>query len=216
MQYSLRKVILGLMLASLLGGSAWAQGRVATIDMRKVFDGYWKTKHAEAALKDRQADMEKEHKNMVDDWKKAKDDYQSLLSEANNQAISSDERDKRKKSAEDKLKYIKETEDSIAQYERQARTTLDEQRRRMVDNIVAEIRNIVNAKAKAAGFAMVIDTSAQTTSLTPVVLFSDNSNDITAPVLESLNVGAPPPETAKSDDKPPAKKDEKKKDEKKK
>ena len=34
---------------------------------------------AEAALKDRQTDMEKEDRNMVDDYKKVKDEYQGLL-----------------------------------------------------------------------------------------------------------------------------------------
>src|SRR6266699_1358183 len=117
----LRKILPGLLLIWLMSGSAWAQGRIATVDLRKVFDNYWKTKQADAALKDRAADMEKEHKNMLDDWKKAKEDYQGLLGSANDQAVSTDEREKRKKSAEDKLKYIKDTEDTIAQYEKQAR-----------------------------------------------------------------------------------------------
>jgi len=128
---------------------AFAQGRTATIDLRKVFDKYWKTIQADTALKDRAADMEKEHKNMLEDWRKAKEDYQSLLSKANDQAVSTDERERRKKTAEEKLKYIKDTEDTIMQYEKQARTTLDEQRKRMRDNILGEIRTAVNSKAKA-------------------------------------------------------------------
>ena len=42
-----------------LTGSAVAQNRMATVDLRKVFDGYWKKKQAEVALKERQTDMEK-------------------------------------------------------------------------------------------------------------------------------------------------------------
>src|SRR6516225_1514936 len=99
----LRRVLAVLLLLSLLGGSAMAQNRIATVDLRKVFDGYWKKRQAEAALKERQTDMEKEDRNMVDDYKKVKDDYQSLLSSANDQAVSAEERDKRKTSAEDKL-----------------------------------------------------------------------------------------------------------------
>src|SRR5215467_14673696 len=104
MKNVLLKLIAGWVLMLLLGSSAWAQGRIATIDLRKVFDNYWKTKQADAALKDRAADMEKEHKNMLDDWKKAKEDYQGMLAGANDQAVSSDEREKRKRSAEEKLK----------------------------------------------------------------------------------------------------------------
>src|ERR1035441_4512719 len=67
------KLVLPLLLVSLQGGSALAQGRIATVELRKVFDGYWKTKQADAALKDRAADIEQDHKTMLDDWKKAKD-----------------------------------------------------------------------------------------------------------------------------------------------
>ena len=148
MKRLLRKIVPLLLLVSLMGGSACAQSRIATVELRKVFDGYWKTKQADAALKDRAADIDKDHKNMIDDWKKAKDEYQTLLTEANNQTLSFEEREKRKKTAEDKLKQIKDSEEQITQYERQARTTLEEQKKRMRDSIVEEIRAAVNSKAK--------------------------------------------------------------------
>jgi len=116
MKNFLHKAILSLLMVFLLAASsAWAQGRIATIDLRKVFDNYWKTKQADTTLKDRAGDMEKEHKNMLEDWKKAKDDYNALLASANDQAVSSDERDRKKKSAEEKLKYFKDTEETIVQ-----------------------------------------------------------------------------------------------------
>jgi outer membrane protein len=214
MNWLLRKFLLGLLLVSIMSGSALAQGRIATIDLRKVFDNYWKTKQADAALKDRAADMEKEHKNMLEDWKKAKEDYQTLLNSANDQAVSVGERDKRKKSAEDKLKFIKETEETIGQYERQARSTLDEQRRRMRDSILVEIRGVLNARAKSSGYNLVVDTAAESINNTPIVLFSNNDNDVTEDILKTLNAAAPPdaPRTEeKKDSKSGEKKDEKKK-----
>ena len=207
------KWVLGLLLISLLSGSAWGQSRIGTVDLRKVFDGYWKTKQADAALKDRAADIEKEHKTMLDDWKKAKDEYQNLLGEANNQTLSLEEREKRKKSAEDKFKQIKESEDSITQYERQARTTLDEQKKRMRDSIVEEIRTTVNGKAKAASYALVIDTAAESANNTPIVLYSNNENDMTEAVLAQLNAAAPA-EALKTRDNKTDTKDDKKKDKK--
>jgi outer membrane protein len=211
----------GLLLFSLLSGSAYAQGHIATVDLRKVFDNYWKTKQADAALKDRAAEIEKDHKTMLDDWKKAKDEYQTLLGDANNQTLSFEEREKRKKSAEDKLKQIKDSEEAITQYERQARTTVDEQRKRMRDSIIEEIRAAVNSKAKSAGYALVIDSSAESgngnpsagTPGTPVFLYASSENDITDAVLSQLNAGAPA-ETPRTEEKPAAMKDDKKKDKK--
>lgn len=205
----LRRVIPGLLMLSLLGGSAMAQNRIATVDLRKVFDGYWKKKQAEASLKERQTDMEKEDRNMVDDYKKVKDDYQSLLTSANDQAVSPEERDKRKNAAEEKLRRMKEMEETIAQYERQARTTMGEQSQRIRSNILAEIRNVVNAKAKAAGYFLVVDSAAESVNTTPVFLYSSNENDITDAVLQQLNANAPA-DALKADDKTADKSDNKK------
>ena len=187
----LTRGVIGLFLVCLLSGPAMAQTKTATIDLRKVFDGYWKKKQAEAALKDRQTDMEKEDRNMVDDYKKAKEEYQSLLTGANDQAVSGEEREKRKTAAEEKLRRLKDMEENISQYERQARTTIGEQSQRMRSNILTEIRNVVNSKAKAAGVSLVIDTAAESINSTPVFLYSSSETDITESVLQQLNSTAP-------------------------
>jgi outer membrane protein len=201
-------MLLAALLAGVLTGPAWAQTRIATVDLRKLFDGYWKTKQADAALKERAADLDKEYKGLRDDYQKSKEEYQKLLVSANDQAVAAEERDKRKQAAEAKLKNIKETEEAVVQFERQARTTLDEQKRRMRDNIVSEIRTVVNAKAKSAGFALVVDTTAESVNGTPVVMFTSGENNLTDEVLSQLNVGAPA-ETAKPAEK---KKEEPKKE----
>jgi len=164
-------------------------------------------------LKERLADMEKEFKNMGTDFNKAKDEYQRDLAGANDQAVSQEERDKRKRAAEDKLKYLRDQEDTMRQYRAQATATLDEQGRRMRENILGEIRTLVNAKAKTAGYAMVVDTSADSAKGTPIVLFNTGENDITETILSQLNSTAPADVTkadAKKDDKKDEKKDPKK------
>ena len=195
---------------SLMGGTALAQSRIATVNLSKIFEGYWKTKQADAVLKDRAADMDKDFKAMMADYEKSKEDYQQLVSGASDQAVSADERDKRKKAAEDKLKSIKDAEDSIAQFRRTAAAKLDEQKRRMRDNILGEIRNVLNAKAKSGSYSLVLDAAGEATGGNSTVLYSDNSNDLTDAVLQELNTGAPPEATA-PDTKQPAKKDDKKK-----
>ncbi len=186
-----KKMIPAVVAMCLFGASAMAQGKIATIDLRKVFDGYWKTKQADGGLKERAADMEKEHKNMIEDLKKAEEEYRSVLASANDQAVSDEERDRRKKSAEEKLRYMEKQRETISQYERQARTTLDEQRRRMRENILGEIRAVVNGKAKAGSFGMVLDTAAESINNTPVILFNTGDSDLTEDVLKELNVTAP-------------------------
>ena len=117
--------------------------------------------------------------------------FRSLLVSANDQAVSSEERDKRKKAADAKLKDLKDTEETIVQFEKQARTTLEEQRKRMRDNILVEIRGLLNAKAKSGGYTLVIDVAAETPNGTPVLLYTNGENDLTQSVMEQLNLGAP-------------------------
>ena len=164
-----------LILIFALSGSAFAQSsnRVGIINLKKVFDNYWKTKRSKAVIEQQQTDAAKQKKVLVDSWKKSREDYQKLLESANDQTVSTDERDKRKKSAEDKLRELKATDQDIELFDRQTNSKLDDLMRNTIDNLFEEIRGAVNAKAKAAGYSMVLDTSAESARCTPVVVYNN-------------------------------------------
>jgi Skp family chaperone for outer membrane proteins len=188
----LRIIFPTVLLLAFLSSPAMAQtGKVATVDMRKLFDGYWKTKQADTALNDRKAELAKEDSSFIDDLKKSRDECQKLLDTANDQAVSADEREKRKRVVADKYQQIKDSETTIAQFERQAQVTLGEQSQRMRANILNEIKTAVAARAKAAGCAMVVDSASDSINQTPVILYNNGENDLTAAVLAQLNDGAP-------------------------
>lgn len=175
----------------LLPLSARAEAKIGLIDLKKVFDGYWKTKQADAQLKDRAADLDKARKGMVEDFQKASEEYKRLIEGANDQAISSEERDKRKSAAEKKLLEIKEIEQSITLFDRNSRENLATQQRRMRDKILEEIKELINTKAKSGGFSVIFDTAAETPNQTPVLLFHNGQNDLTEEILTQLNSTAP-------------------------
>jgi outer membrane protein len=187
----LRIMLPAILLMTVLSGSAMAQTKVETVDLRKLFDDFWKTKQAQAAIKQRADQLDKDDKSMRDGLKKATDDYQQLLNQANDQAISADERQKRQQAANDKLNQIQSSKAAIDQYERQAQATLSDQRQRMRENILKEITAAVAVKAKADGDTIVLDTAAETANGTLSVVYHSDSNDITAAVLAQLNAGAP-------------------------
>jgi Skp family chaperone for outer membrane proteins len=192
--------------------SAQAQPKIAVINLKTVFDGYWKTKQSDSAIKERQGEFEKERKKMVDDYQKANEEYRKLSESASDPAVASDERDKRKKTAEAKLVEIKEIETNIGQFDRQFRTQITDQIKRMRDNIMREIRELVNSKAKAASYSLVFDTAAESFNQTPILLFSSGTPDLTDDVLTELNAKAPPGALTggdKSDNKKDEKKDDK-------
>ena len=179
------------LLMTFLSGSALAQTKIATVDMKKLFDNYWKTKQAQIVIQDRAAQLDKDDKSMKDDLKKGSDEYEKLLQQANDQAISADERDKRKQAADAKLKQLQDSKAAIDQYERQAQTTLGEQRQRMRESILTEIKAAITTKAKANGDSLVSDTAAETVNGTMAIVYSNGDNDMTAEILAQINAGAP-------------------------
>jgi outer membrane protein len=193
--------------SALVTASVQAQPKIGLIDVKKVFDGYYKTKQADAQLKDRASAFDKARKDMVDEYQKTNDEYKKLIESSNDQAISADERDKKKKDAEKKLTEIRELENNVRSFDQQSRQTLAEQQKRMRDNVLRDIRDSVAEKAKAAGYTLVVDVAAESVNQIPVVLFNNGENDISDSVLVQLNASAPPDALKPKDDK----KDDKKK-----
>jgi outer membrane protein len=179
--------------ALLVGASAApaADPRIALVDLRKVFDGYYKTKEADAKIKEEAATLEKTAKGMLEDYKKLNEEYKQLMESANDTAVSADEKQKRRKAAEDKLLEIRNQEQQVQNYQRQSEATLIEKRRRMRDQILREIRETVVSKSKAAGFTIVFDTAADSVNQTPIILYTNGENDLTEDLLAQLNANAP-------------------------
>jgi outer membrane protein len=186
-----RTILPVILLMAFMGGSALAQTKIATVDLRKLFDNYYKTKLAQAAIQEHAAQLDKDDKSMKDDLKKGSDDYQALQQQANDQALAADERDRRKQAAADKLKELQASKAAIDQYERQAQTTLGEQRQRMREKIITEIKAAVSTKAKAGGFTLVFDTAAETVNGTMAIVYTSGDNDLTEAILAQINAGAP-------------------------
>lgn len=192
------------LLLLLIGSAAPLTGadlKIATVDLKKVFDGHFKTKLANASLQDEANGLLKDRKALIDDYQKAAEDYKKALEEANNQALSADEREKRKKEAEGKLIRVNDLRQSVEQFEKTATSNLEEKQRIAKDKILAEIRNVIAAQAKSGGFALVLDSAAEGLSKTGIVLYSSGVNDLTEAVLKEINANAPP--DLPSDDKKP-------------
>jgi Skp family chaperone for outer membrane proteins len=123
---------------------------------------------------------------MSEGLKKAQADYQQLLDEINDQAISNDERDKRKLAATTKAKEIATTRTSLEQFQRQAEAQLSDESQRMSGNLVTEIQKAVADKAKLGGYTVVINSA-----FSEAFVYVSPDADITESVLAQLNAGAP-------------------------
>jgi len=198
-----------LLLSLLAAGALWlpqaalAQGKIASVDFRRLMDNYYKTKQAYAALNDEADDYDKERKSMIADYTKAENDYKTLIDKSNDQAVSAEERARSKQSAEKKMSELRDLDKSITRYSQTAAEKLRDKQDVKRKALIVEICGVVEARAKAGGYALVFDSAAETVNRTPVFPFNSGENDITDAVLSQLNAGA---STAapKADEKPAA------------
>jgi outer membrane protein len=196
-----------LAMAATLAVSAHAQTKMAVVDLQKVFDGYWRTKQADTQLKERANDLEKARAGMVDDYKKANEDFKKVLDSISDPSASNDEKDKRKQEAEKRRVDIAGIEQNIRTFDENSRKSILDQQKRMRDSVLRDIRGVVEEKAKSAGYQTVLDTAALSLNQTPVVVYTSlvgSADDLSDSVLKALNANAPADNGKKDEEKKPA------------
>jgi outer membrane protein len=192
MKHPLTRFTLTLALASLLPLAAAAEMKIATINLQKVFEDYYKTKQATSQLQQDAAELDKEGKGLVESFKKQEAEYKKLLESAEDQAVSAEEREKRRKSADGKLTELRGLEQTIVQFQNQARSQINEKKLRMREKILGEIKEVINAKAKAGNYSLVLDVSGESlNNNAPLVIYATADNDLTSTVVTQMNATAP-------------------------
>lgn len=181
-----------------------AQQRIATVDLQKVFDKYWRREQAALALKDREQSLDKDIKGLKDDMDKIEADYHKLDDAAQDQAVTPEERAKRKALADTKLLELKTAQNTLRTAAANAHDQLLTQQKRLFDSIFSEIDAAIKAKAKDKGYALVLNTSAPSSGMISSVLYSNGENDLTDAILTQLNAGAPTPSGGPDSGKPAA------------
>jgi Skp family chaperone for outer membrane proteins len=185
--------LLALSLFAFCSGGFAADFKIATVDLRKVFDTYYKTVQASIANSNNLVERDKELNAMIDARRKRGGDWQQAVDKANDQAASSEERAKYKKAAEDLVIDLQIQSESISNF---YTTTETKRREEMVQHIKAltvEIRGVLEAMAKKQGYTLVLDRTAETYTGNPLVLYTSGENDLTEALIKELNSTAPPP-----------------------
>ena len=166
---------------------------MGTIDLKKVFDRYYKVELGRKAIEKEQADMETELKSKVAEARSTRDEYNKLKADQDDPMISDTQKAALKSKADAKLDEVKSDESDATAYQEQARDRLGLDQQHMMDLLMQDIQVAVNAKAKNAGYSLVLDVSARIANgaNSPVVLYSNGDNDITDEIVKQLNAAAP-------------------------
>ncbi len=191
----MKKIIpLGLLTVSLLAGGASglaADFKIATVDLRKVFDTYYKTIQASIANSNNIVERDKYINEKVDERRKVEDEWRQATDSANNQIVSAEERAKYKKKADDLLLDLQIRGESISNYYATTESKRRDEMVRHVNDLTTEIRGVLEAMAKKQGYTLVLDRTALTMTGNPLVLYTSGENDLTEPLIKELNSTAP-------------------------
>jgi Skp family chaperone for outer membrane proteins len=192
MKKLIRNSLLAAGLAGLSLAAQAAEQKIATFNLGKALDGYYKTIQSTKALKEEESDASKEETQMIENERKHEDDYRKLIEKANDQAVSAEEREKSRQSAAEKRTELDNDKQSITEFDRMATARLREKVRLKRDDIVKEIEGVVEARAKAGGYTLVLDTSGESLNGATVVVYTNGQDDLTDGVIKELNAAAPP------------------------
>ena len=167
--------------------SAQAQLKVGTIDMKQVFDSYYKTKDAEAKINESRAQAQKELAERLDTFNKAQEQARKLNDEAGKAELSEKAKAEKVKGLNEKLQELGVMQREVQEFQQTRERQLSEQSVRSRNALVEEINKIVNDAVKANGYDLVFDKSGQSLNAVNVLVHSKDSFDFTADVLSKLN-----------------------------
>jgi outer membrane protein len=211
----MKRLLVVLVSLACLAPDASAQVKIATVNLRRIFDGYWRTKAASADLKGRTDKYDEDFRRLIDQYQKANEAYRQLVSKFEDQSLSAEDRKKLENTGRAKVTELREMEVEINQFLQHSRTILGDKQQRLRSSILAEINNMVTVKARAGNFDLVLDVSGETSNGAPTVQYTNGKNDLTDAVLEALNTGAPAEPVKPEGTAEPAPTKEEKKEEKK-
>jgi len=193
MKKKIQSGLLAIALLSFCSSGFAADFKIATVDLRKVFDNYYKTIQASLANSNSIVDRDKELNSMIDTRNKRDTDRQQAITKGNDQTVSADERSRYQQIAKDIGLEILIQNETISNFYARTELKRREDMVQHVTDLTIEITNVMNAMAKKQGYTLVLDRTALTMTGNPLVLYTSGENDLTEPLLKELNSTAPPP-----------------------
>ena len=178
-------------LCSFAATPALAQMKVGIVDMNKVFTSYYKTKDAEARLREASAQAKTDLDGRLESLKGDMEEINKLEADAKKPELTADKQQAAVRARDEKINEVRNLDREIGEFRQTRERQLQEQFMRMRGDIVQDIMKVVDSKVKAEGFELVFDKSGQGVSQVPVVLYSAPSMDFSDSIITQLNASAP-------------------------
>ncbi len=161
--------------------------KIGTVDMKRIFDSYYKTKDAESKINEARNAAKKELEDRMDIAKKSLEEVKKLDEDIAKPELSKDTKEQKQKLRSDKAAELQNMDREIREFQASREKQLQEQSVRMRAGIVDDINKVVADKVKAENFDIVLDRSGPSLNGVPIVLYARDSYDFTDPVVTALN-----------------------------
>ena len=199
------KLILSLLAASLtLTHQASAEINIGTVDMKKVFESYKKTKDAEQRISEMRNKYKKELDERMEKLKGMKDEIDKLTEDTKKAELSPEKRQDKAKKRDEIAGEANNLWRDVQQSQQEKEKQLADHSVRMRNGIVEEIKKIIDKSVIAHNFDLVFDKSGPSLNGVNIVLHSRDSWDFTKEVVDELNKAPGAASAADLDVTPPA------------
>jgi outer membrane protein len=186
----LKKAIITTMAAAIcvaMTGTGFAQSKIGTVDMNKIFSSYYKTKDAESRINEARAAAKKELDDRMDTHKTTLEEIKKLDEALAKPELSKEAKETKAKERDTKLGEFRNLEREINEFRQTREKQLQEQAVRMRNGIVEEITKIVAEKVKKENYDLVLDRSGNSLNGVPIAVYANDALDFSESIITELN-----------------------------
>src|SRR5215218_5244300 len=143
-----------LSVAAFLGSTfqAAAELKIGTVDMKKVFEMYWRTKEAEAKMNEVRGQVKRDLDEKAEKRKALETEITKLNDELKKPELSGAKKDVAAKERERKIAEWQEVMKDLQSFTQEKDKQLADQTLRIRNGIVDEIKKVVTERVKSEGY----------------------------------------------------------------
>jgi Skp family chaperone for outer membrane proteins len=188
------RILFSALAAALLAtGSVHAQTqmKIGIVDMKRVFQEYYKTKEAEKKVNEDKSKAKKELDQRSAAYQKLIGDWEQAMKIVQDKLVNPELKQQKQAEAQKISSEAKALEREIDEFRRRREQQLQEQVMRMRKGLLDDISQQVEEKAARDNYDLVFDKSGVSPSGVKFLLHSKDAVDFSNEVLADLNKNAP-------------------------
>lgn len=180
-------ITLTLAIAFGLTSTSFADVKVGSVDMKAVFEKYWRTKEAESKMSEVRASVKRELDERNEKRKTLEEEITKLNEQLKQPELSAKKKEESAGVREKKIGEWQGMMKELQAFQMEKEKQVQDQTLRIRNGIVDEIKKVVDEIVKSENYDLVFDVSGNSINNVPVVMHAKESYDFTKTVVDRLN-----------------------------